>query len=151
MNISSIPLFKKDLNINFMKIILYCQCLWIFLSEPSSLCYVLYKITKIVLQHKQSLERLSLLNCGVVSTEWASLVAGSPGRALGLSAAVVRGDFAYEDSDSVPCVFFLFLSPLSFPSFSQAQLSNTKMLASIQAMVTILPDTIVDFCSAVTP
>lgn len=82
-----------------------------------------------------------------MSLGWAALVAG---RAWGPGAAVVRGDFAYEDSDCAVC-FFLFLSPLSFPSFSQAQLSNTKMLASIQAMVTILPDMIVDFCSAVTP
>lgn len=47
--------------------------------------------------------------------------------------------------------FFLFsLFFLSFPSLSRAQFSNTKMLASAQAMVT-LPDTIVDFRSAVAP
>lgn len=64
---------------------------------------------------------------------WAALVAG---RALGAKCCCGVSDFAYEDSDCAMC-FFLFLSPLSFPSFSQAQLSNTKMLASIQAMVTI--------------
>ena len=48
-------------------------------------------------------------------------------------------------------VFCVSLFSFSSPSFSQAQLSNMKKLASIQAMVSILPDTIVDFRSAVAP
>lgn len=107
------------------------------------LCSVLHEIPEIVLRRKTSLWKTSLLNCGAVSARQAAPVAGTPGHP-GCEVTLLSRTL------TMTCVFSPLFS-LSFPSFSQAQLSNMKTLASVQALVTILPDMIVDFRSAVAP
>lgn len=144
---------KKNLNTDFMKIILKlskCNCKYSSQSLPPFALYCT-RCQKLSF-NTTSLWKDSLFwIMGLCLQDGKLLLPGAlgePGGQVPLWCEVTL----LMRTLTVPCVFFfLFLSPLSFPSFSQAQLSNTKMLASIQAMVTILPDMIVDFCSAVTP